>query len=190
MGITALLRRSRTRSSMRALSASLTTAVRTAGERPGDVRDLCRALCSAMARRRGGRPVDLRFEKFPDGIGVTGLWVEFQDFDLVIVEERAEEVQQLVVLGHELWHLHAGHRHRVATPAAARALAGRPGWPDLALGAAARGGSRSRDEADADDFGHRLAALCRDLVTASADGRPAGPLQRSLGYHGRGRTPR
>ncbi|MFF9812363.1 toxin-antitoxin system, toxin component family protein [Streptomyces sp. NPDC014006] len=190
MDITALLRHSRHRSSMRALAASLTTAVRRAGEPPGDVRDLCRALCAAMTQRRGGRPVELRFERFPDGIGVTGLWVEFQAFDLVIVEERAEEVQQLVVLGHELWHLHAGHRHQVATPAAARALAGRPGWQDLALGAAARGGSRSRDEADADDFGHRLAALCRDLVTGSADQRTADPLQRSLGYHGRPRRPR
>lgn len=48
-----------------------------------------------MSGRRGGRPVDLRFESFPDEIAVTGLWVEFQDFDLVIVEERAEAMQQL-----------------------------------------------------------------------------------------------
>ncbi|MEW2246166.1 MULTISPECIES: toxin-antitoxin system, toxin component family protein [unclassified Streptomyces] len=186
MEIVARLRRSRP-TSLRALAASLTAAVRRAGEPPGEVRALCRALCAAMAQRRGGRPVELRFERFPDGIGVTGLWVEFQDFDLVIVEERAEEVQQLVVLGHELWHLHAGHRHQVSGAAAARALAGRPGWPDHALGAAARDGSwsRSRDEAEADDFGHRLAALCRDLLTGPAQARPAGPVQRALGHPGR-----
>ncbi|POX53796.1 toxin-antitoxin system, toxin component family protein [Streptomyces sp. Ru71] len=198
MGIVEQLRHSRLHiSAKRALAASLTAAVRRSERPPGDVRALCRALCAAMSQRRGGRPVELRFERFPDGIGVTGLWVEFQDFDLVIVEERAEEVQQLVVLGHELWHLHAGHRHQVATPAAARALAGRPGWKDLALGAAARGGSRagsrSRDEAEADGFGHRLAALCRDLIagtgpgrgTGAGDGRSADALQRSLGHPGR-----
>jgi hypothetical protein len=200
MDIVGLLRRPRHGSAMRDLAASLVAAVHRGEDPPGDVRSLCRALCAAMAHRRGGRPVELRFERFPDGIGVTGLWVEFQDFDLVIVEERAEEMQQLVVLGHELWHLHAGHRHQVAHTAAARALAGRPGWKDLALGVAARGGpgggdaggsgrgSRLRDEAEADDFGHRLAALCRDRVTGPAAARPADPLQRSLGYRGRGRT--
>ncbi|MBD0837477.1 MULTISPECIES: toxin-antitoxin system, toxin component family protein [unclassified Streptomyces] len=170
---------------MRGLAADLATALRARPRPPADVRELCAALCEEMTARRGGRRVELRFERFPDEFEVTGLWLEFQDFDLVIVEERAEAVQQLVILGHELWHLHAGHRHhRQAGSAAAGALADGPGLRD-ALAIAARNGSREREEAEADDFGHRLAALFRPLLSAVAQG-PLDPLQRALGYRGRG----
>lgn len=124
------LRRPRTGPAMRELTGDLSAAVRARPGRPAGVRDVCRVLCEEMSARRGGRPVEVRFERFPDEIEVTGLWVEFHDFDLVIVEERAEDVQQLVILGHELWHLHAGHRHHhhgVGTVAAG-VLAGRSGW--------------------------------------------------------------
>ncbi|AWW39746.1 toxin-antitoxin system, toxin component family protein [Streptomyces sp. AS58] len=173
---------------MRTLAAELGTALRARPRPPADARELCRALCEAMAARRGGRPVELRFERFPDEIEVTGLWVEFQDFDLVIVEERAEAVQQLVILGHELWHLHAGHGHRQAVgSAAAHALAERPGWKGPALAAAARNGSRRREESEAEEFGHRLAAQFRPLLSQGGGGREElGPVQRSLGYRGRG----
>ncbi|MFI6434304.1 toxin-antitoxin system, toxin component family protein [Streptomyces sp. NPDC050759] len=180
--IASALRRTRATSAMRDLVSHLTAAVRARPRPPADVPELCRALCQEMSARRGGRPLDLRFERFPDEIAVTGLWVEFQDFDLVIVEERAEEMQQLVILGHELWHLHAGHAHHHA--AAADALAGRPGWDSVALTVAARNGSREADEAEADDFGHRLAAAFHQV----GRGGPAcpDPVQRSLGYRGRG----
>lgn len=181
---------------MRDLASGLTDAIRCGDRLPADVGALCRALCEEMSARRGGRPVELRFERFPDEIEVTGLWMEFQDFDLVIVEERAEALQQLVILGHELWHLEAGHRHHhAAGTAAARALAGGPGWRDGALTVAARDGSREADEADADDFGLRLAAALRPYLPVEgggAAGGPAvlGPVQRSLGYRGRGGTAR
>lgn len=176
---------------MRGLAAELATAVRSDGRRPADVRELCAALCTAMSARRGGRPVELRFERFPDEIEVTGLCVEFQDFDLVIVEERAEAMQQLVILGHELWHLHAGHRHpHSAGTAAVDAFSEHPDWRDVALGIAARNGSRERDEAEADDFGHRLAAQFRPYLTGR-DSRPhLDPLERSMGYRGRRDTDR
>ncbi|MFF5981441.1 toxin-antitoxin system, toxin component family protein [Streptomyces olindensis] len=183
--VTAAFRRSRRGSAMRGLAAQLAAAVRARPEPPTDVRSLCRALCEEMSARRGGRPVELRFERFPDEIEVTGLWVEFQDFDLVIVEERAEAVQQLVILGHELWHLHAGHRHDLGGGAAAHAFADRPGWEDVALAVAARNGSRERDEADADAFGHRLAAGCRPLLPGGrGPDVPLEPVQRSLYYRG------
>ncbi|MEU0197231.1 MULTISPECIES: toxin-antitoxin system, toxin component family protein [unclassified Streptomyces] len=184
--VTAALRRSRHGSAMRRLAAELAAAVRARPQAPTDVRSLCRALCEEMSARRGGRPVELRFERFPDEIEVTGLWVEFHDFDLVIVEERAEAVQQLVILGHELWHLHAGHgHHHGAGAAAAHAFADRPGWDDVALAVAARNGSRERDEADADAFGHRLAAGCRALLPGErGPDVPLEPVQRSLYYRG------
>ncbi|MGW3458180.1 toxin-antitoxin system, toxin component family protein [Streptomyces olivaceoviridis] len=183
-------RRSGPGSAMRALAGDLAAAVRARPEPPDGIRALCRALCEEMSALRGGRPVELRFERFPDEIEVTGLWVEFADFDLVIVEERAEAVQQLVILGHELWHLHAGHRHHhLAGAAAARALTDTPGWREAALTVAARDGSRETDEAEADDFGHRLATLFRGHLDGART-TPPGPVQRSLGYRGRGGTAR
>ncbi|WP_329216892.1 toxin-antitoxin system, toxin component family protein [Streptomyces sp. NBC_01485] len=202
--IASTLRRVRTGPAMRELTGELSAALRERSGRPSGqpsgVRDVCRALCEEMTARRDGRPVEVRFERFPDEIEVTGLWVEFQDFDLVIVEERAEAVQQLVILGHELWHLHAGHHHHHGAgtaAAAARAFADRPGWRDAAaaLSVAARSGSRADEEAEADDFGHRLAAHFRHYL-AEGDQSGTGPsgtgpsgetaaVQRTLGYRGR-----
>ncbi|MGW7420130.1 toxin-antitoxin system, toxin component family protein [Streptomyces sp. NPDC054813] len=182
----ARLRRSGPGAQMRVLAADLTAAVRARPRQPAGVGELCRALCEEMTALRAGRPVELRFERFPDEIEVTGVWVEFQDFDLVIVEERAEAVQQLVILGHELWHLHTGRRHpHEVGPEAARALAGQPGWRDMALTVAARNGSRETDEAEADDFGYRLATAFRPYIEHPRR-PPSDPVQRTLGYRGRG----
>lgn len=181
------LRRSRARAVLRRLAGDLATALRGRSGPLTDVRAACRVLCEEMSARRGGRPVVLRFERFPDEIEVTGLWVEFQDFDLVIVEERAEAMHQLVILGHELWHMHAGHRHHAPTAAEQVLTADPPDW-DAALAMAARDGSREAEEAEADEFGHRMAAAVRTLLDdRDAD---AGPLQRALGYRGRRGTRR
>ncbi|MFJ9045594.1 toxin-antitoxin system, toxin component family protein [Streptomyces sp. NPDC102347] len=177
------LRRSRTRAALRRLACDLSAALRARSRPLTDVRTACRVLCEEMSARRAGRPVVLRFERFPDEIEVTGLWVEFQDFDLVIVEERAEAMQQLVILGHELWHMHAGHRHH-APAGARRVLAGdAPDW-DTALVMAARHGSREADEAEADEFGHRMAAAVRPLLDDRDTGIGDGLVQRALGYRG------
>ncbi|WP_369035748.1 toxin-antitoxin system, toxin component family protein [Streptomyces adonidis] len=184
--------RFRTRGAMRDLTGALTAALRKREQDngPSGVGELCWALCEEMSERRGRR-VELRFERFPDEIEVTGLWVEFHDFDLVIVEERAEAVQQLVILGHELWHLHAGHCHHHSVGAtAARVLADEQWGQDRALAVAARNGSRETEEADAEEFGHRLATVFRPWVEGLEGGRTASSgssaVQASLGYRGRG----
>lgn len=198
--------RLRTRGAMRDLTAALDTALRRQerdqargqdqdqgrdqgrgqDNRPARVRELCRALCEEMSARRARR-VELRFERFPDEIEVTGLWVEFHDFDLVIVEERAEAVQQLVILGHELWHLHAGHCHHHSVGAtAARVLADEQSWQGGALTVAARNGSREADEADAEEFGHRLATVFRPWVEGRTASTGSSGMQASLGYRGSG----
>lgn len=182
----------RTGSEMRGLAVELNRALKKRLEAPADVRELAEALCEEMSRRRDGRPIQLRFECFPDEIEVTGLWMEFQDFDLVIVEERAETVQQLVILGHELWHMMAGHSHShhhfAGAAAAARALSDDPGWQEIALTVAARNGSHEADEAEAEDFGLHLASMFRSWVAGSRTQGPADPvgraIQASLGYRG------
>jgi hypothetical protein len=194
-------------SEMRGLAVELTRALKKRLHAPVDVRELAQALCEEMSGRRAGRPIQLRFERFPDEIEVTGLWIEFHDFDLVIVEERAETVQQLVILGHELWHMMARHSHahhhahhhahRPADPhshhhfagaAAARAVSDDPGWQEFALTVAARNGSHEADEAEAEDFGLHLASVFRSWVTGSRARGPADPvgraIQASLGYRG------
>ncbi|GAQ64888.1 toxin-antitoxin system, toxin component [Streptomyces scabiei] len=189
---------SRSGAEMRKLTSGLGKAVRGRLDGPVGVQELGAALCAEMSARRGGRPVKLRFERFPDGIGVTGLWMEFPDFDLVIVEERAETVQQLVILGHELWHMHAGHcHHPLPGPDTALALRGEAGGPDAPSGSAlpslspelsaalgrggtpiaARHGSHESEEQEAEDFGHRLATAFRSWVDTGQDG-PAGTADR------------
>ncbi|MFB7245107.1 toxin-antitoxin system, toxin component [Streptomyces populi] len=195
----AALRPRGTRSEMRALAAELDRVLRRRIDTPVGLRELAEALCEEMSRRRGGRPVQLRFERFPDEIEVTGLWMEFSDFDLVVVEERADTVQQLVILGHELWHMKEGHRdHHAdgATAVARAALSDRPGWSDpgerapfrqeTASAVAARDGSRQADEARAEAFGLQLASVFRSWVTGLGDDIPVDPVGRaietSLGY--------
>jgi hypothetical protein len=196
----AALRPRGARSEMRALAVELGRVLRRRIDTPVDMRELAQALCEEMSRRRGGRPVQLRFERFPDEIEVTGLWMEFGDFDLVVVEERAETVQQLVILGHELWHMKEGHRdHHVdgARAVARAALSDRSGWHDsgpqatplrqeVARAVAARDGSRQADEARAEAFGLQLASVFRTWVTGPGDSAPVDPVGRaietSLGY--------
>ncbi|MET9898154.1 toxin-antitoxin system, toxin component family protein [Streptomyces sp. NPDC006446] len=190
-----------TRSEMRALAVELGRLLRRRIDTPVDVRELAQALCDEMSRRRGGRPVQLRFERFPDEIEVTGLWMEFQDFDLVIVEERAETVQQLVILGHELWHMREGHRDHHVDGAAAVARAALSDRSDLrdsgaraafrqevALTVAARNGSRQADEAQAEAFGLHLASVFRSWLAGPGGTAPVDPvshaIQTSLGYRG------
>ncbi|GGN56449.1 hypothetical protein GCM10011579_017510 [Streptomyces albiflavescens] len=188
--LAAALRSPRADSEMRALAVELSRVLRKRIDTPVDVRELADALCEEMSRRRDGRPVQLRFERFPDEIEVTGLWMEFHDFDLVIIEERAETVQQLVILGHELWHMKEGHRdhHMDSAAAAARALSESPDWQEIALTVAARNGSHEADEAEAEDFGLHLASIFRSWVTGPRTQGPVDPvgraIQASLGYRG------
>lgn len=129
--------------------------------RPDELYD---ALCSAMSRRRG-RPVLFRTAAFPPGTA-SGLWLDLADRDLVVVEQRTAPDHQLVILGHELWHMAAGHRVAARTRR------------DLA------------DEREAESFGLLLASRCRTWLTGSPPRGPvardgvAGRIEASLGYPG------
>ncbi len=158
--------------------------------------DLCTQLCEAMSRRRG-RPVRFCLSAFPPGTA-SGLWLDMADQDLVVVEEHTAPDHQLVILGHELWHMHAGHRgHRVeGVPVAARLLGQGLGEVDgEALRATVRAvAARSRfdlaDEREAEGFGLLLASKCRTWLEGSSLRGPvqrdhlAGRIETSLGYLG------
>ncbi|MFR9799392.1 toxin-antitoxin system, toxin component [Streptomyces sp. MS06] len=158
---------------------------------PAPPGDLHAALCGAMSRRRG-RPVRFRTAPFPVGTA-SGLWLDLADQDLVVVEERTAPDHQLVILGHELWHMWAGHRtHRgdEGAPAAARMLG-----EDADLGAAVRAvAARTHfardDEREAESFGLLLASKCRTRLAPPTGRGPlggdpvAGRIGASLGYRG------
>jgi hypothetical protein len=152
--------------------------------------ELYGALCAAMSRRRG-RPVHFRTAAFPAGTA-SGLWLDMTDQDLVVIEERTAPDHQLVILGHELWHMTAGHRghHVEGARVAARLLS-----DDADLRAAVRAvAARSRfdlaDEQEAESFGLLLGSRCRTWLAGSGQRAPvqrdhlAGRIEASLGYLG------
>ncbi|GAA3292767.1 hypothetical protein GCM10020295_12920 [Streptomyces cinereospinus] len=157
---------------------------------PARPADLYAALCDAMSRRRG-RPVHFRTSAFPPGTA-SGLWLDMADRDLVVIEERTAPEHQLVILGHELWHMKAGHcSHHVAGAAvAARLLHDDADLQATVLKVAARTRFDLADEKEAESFGLLLASKCRTWLAGSALRGPvqrdhlAGRIEASLGYLG------
>jgi hypothetical protein len=157
---------------------------------PARPADLYGALCGAMSRRRG-RPVVFRTAAFPPGTA-SGLWLDMADQDLVIIEERTAPDHQLVILGHELWHMKAGHRghHVEGAAVAARLLDDAADLRATVLKVAARSRFDITDEKEAESFGLLLASKCRTWLAGSSLRGPvqrdhlAGRIEASLGYLG------
>ncbi|GAA3177601.1 hypothetical protein GCM10010451_28240 [Streptomyces virens] len=160
---------------------------------PARPADLYAALCEAMSRRRG-RPVLFRTAVFPPGTA-SGLWLDMTDLDLVVVEERTAPDHQLVILGHELWHMKAGHcGHHVAGAEVATRLLGDTPDEDALRATVLRVAARTRfdlaEEKDAEAFGLLLASKCRTWLAGSSLRGPvqrdhlAGRIGASLGYLG------
>ncbi len=157
---------------------------------PAAPADLYAALCDGMSRRRG-RPVTFRTAAFPPGTA-SGLWLDMADQDLVVIEERTAPGHQLVILGHELWHMEAGHHghHVEGTAVAARLLHDGADLGATVRRVAARTRFDQADERDAESFGLLLASKCRSWLAGSAPrgrGRRdhlAGRIEAALGYLG------
>ncbi|MFI9645360.1 toxin-antitoxin system, toxin component [Streptomyces sp. NPDC052040] len=157
---------------------------------PAAPAELYSALCAGMSRRRG-RPVRFRMAPFPPGTA-SGLWLDMAEQDLVVVEERTAPDHQLVILGHELWHMNAGHRsHSVdGTAVAARLLSDTADLRATVLSVAARTRFDLSDEQEAESFGLLLASKCRAWLAGSSLRGPverdglAGRIEASLGYRG------
>ncbi|MER6015374.1 toxin-antitoxin system, toxin component [Streptomyces bluensis] len=157
---------------------------------PAEPAGLYSALCDAMGRRRG-RPVQYRTAAFPPGTA-SGLWLDMAEQDLVVIEERTAPDHQLVILGHELWHMHAGHcgHHVEGAAVAARLLSDGADLRATVQKVAARTRFDVKDEQDAESFGLLLASKCRTWLAGSALRGPvqrdrlAGRIEASLGYRG------
>ncbi|MDC0771208.1 toxin-antitoxin system, toxin component [Streptomyces sp. HD] len=155
---------------------------------PAPPEKLYGALCDAMSRRRG-RPVHFRTAAFPAGTA-SGLWLDMADQDLVVIEERTAPGHQLVILGHELWHMKAGHcSHSIeGATVAARLLDDEADLRSTVLKVAARSHFDQAEEKEAEAFGLLLASKCRAwLAVSSARGQRdhlAGRIEASLGYLG------
>src|SRR4051794_576686 len=160
---------------------------------PARPHDLYAALCDAMSLRRG-RPVLFRTASFPPGTA-SGLWLDMADRDLVVVEERTAPAHQLVILGHELWHMQADHsgHHLDGVGVATRVLGDEPDQEALEATvrkAAARTRFDLAEEQQAETFGLLLASTCRTWLAGSSLRGPvqrdhlAGRIEASLGYLG------
>ncbi|MFE3093160.1 toxin-antitoxin system, toxin component [Streptomyces sp. NPDC059248] len=159
---------------------------------PAEPADLYAALCAGMSTHRG-RPVLVRTAAFPSGTA-SGLWLDMTDRDLIVIEERTAPDHQLVILGHELWHMKADHRshHVEGAAVAARLLSGDTDLRDTVLSVAARTRFDQCEENEAESFGLLLGSRCRPwLAGRGSTGRGshrrdglAGRIEASLGYRG------
>ncbi|MEU7601600.1 toxin-antitoxin system, toxin component [Streptomyces sp. NPDC040724] len=95
----------RTTRAMRRLGGDLLADARLSP--PACAAEIIGALCTAYGRRRGGRKVDFRFASFPPDTA-SGLWLEMDARDLLVIEEHTRPEHQLVIACHELWHVDEG----------------------------------------------------------------------------------
>ncbi|NEB22517.1 MULTISPECIES: toxin [Streptomyces] len=166
----------RTRKEMRRLADALTDPIRVAV--PADPEVLFDALVASVSAWRG-RQVVVHRAAFPPHTA-SGLWLERESHDDVVVDERAAVWHQIVILCHEVWHM---SRRRAEAEAAERAGAD----------AGTRTGARPRpvaartdfslaEEQEADRFGMLMGSRLRPWLDASTDsvfaaegGDPASP---------------
>ncbi|GGW60283.1 hypothetical protein GCM10010503_41960 [Streptomyces lucensis JCM 4490] len=102
---------------MRRLSARLFAAV----VAPDGDEDVVAAVGRAVEQVRG-RPVRLHAVAFPPEIA-SGLWIDRASHDVIAYEENTDLDHQLVIIGHEVWHMFEGHCGSLTGhgPAASRA---------------------------------------------------------------------
>ncbi|MET9366772.1 toxin-antitoxin system, toxin component [Streptomyces griseoflavus] len=181
---------SRPSRAMRKLSTELVRHLRP----PTDHGDLIAGIGRALSLVRG-RPVRLREAAFPPATA-SGVWVDRTDRDLIVYEQNTGPEHQIVIIGHEAWHMFQGHGSpgtdlrptaaRATDSAPAEALtafvatvseAARTDLPpdrhrDAALHYAARtDGDGIRQELEAEHFGFRFAT---DVRAALDEARTAG----------------
>ncbi|MFF0103728.1 toxin [Streptomyces hirsutus] len=150
----------RTRKEMRRLADALIEPIRVPV--PADPEVLFDALVASVGAWRG-REVLVHRAAFPPHTA-SGLWLEREGHDDVVVDERAAAWHQIVIFCHEVWHMNrrrmeaeAGSGDRRTTDSTSR----RP--------VAARTDFSLAEEQEADRFGMLMGRRLRTWMDASAD---------------------
>jgi hypothetical protein len=137
---------------------------------PADPETLFTALVDSVSAWRGRRVV-VRREIFPPHTA-SGLWLEGDTQDVVVVDRRAAAWHQIVIFCHEVWHMSRRDAEAASAgpdgPAAGRPAAGGPARP-----VAARTDFSLADEQEADRFGMLMGARLRTWLETPADTAPA-----------------
>ncbi|MCH5677815.1 toxin [Streptomyces gilvus] len=153
------------------------------GQRPADPEALFQALVESARKWRGDRPLEVHRVRIPRKFGATGMWVERQQQDDVIIEADAEVWHQAQILGHELWHM---RQKDGLTPEQLAAEACSPtgsGHPHAAQPAAARSRFDEDPEKEAELFGILVGQQMRSLMDRDViAGDTARRIADSLGY--------
>ncbi|MFD4242720.1 toxin-antitoxin system, toxin component [Streptomyces sp. NPDC058525] len=138
------------------------------------------------------RPVRIVRRDFPPGMGpVSGLWLDRESEDIIVIAKSTSPFHTLVILGHEIWHMVRGHcgTHVMGPHVATRLL----GDDALSTGdldevvrlVAARTHAVPGDEAEAEQYGRMMGRRFRHLVEADPTQRilegPAARIQATLG---------
>ncbi|MFG3099135.1 toxin [Streptomyces sp. NPDC048182] len=92
----------RTNRQMRRLADVLVESIRVPV--PAEPEAVFDGLVAAVADWRG-REIVVRREAFPPQLG-SGLWLEAAEYDVIVVDGRAALWHQIVILCHEVWHMH------------------------------------------------------------------------------------
>ncbi|WP_437054385.1 toxin [Streptomyces sp. enrichment culture] len=154
-----------TRKEMRRLADALIDPIRVPV--PADPEVLFEALVASVSAWRG-REVLVHRAAFPPHTA-SGLWLERESHDDVVVDERAAVWHQIVILCHEVWHM-SRRRAEAESGAGAGAGAGTgAGAGADARPVAARTDFSLAEEQEADRFGMLMGSRLRPWLDASAD---------------------
>ncbi|MFI1163198.1 toxin [Streptomyces sp. NPDC020801] len=126
---------------------------------PADPDTLFAALVDSVSAWRG-RQVVVRREVFPPHTA-SGLWLEGETQDVVVVDQRAAAWHQIVIFCHEVWHMSRRDADAGATAAPTTAGPPRP--------VAARTDFSLADEQEADRFGMLMGRRLRTWLEDSSD---------------------
>ncbi|MFH0518934.1 toxin [Streptomyces sp. M41] len=137
----------RTNREMRRLADALIGPIRVPV--PADPEALFQAVVDSAVQWRG-RPIVVHRAVFPPHTA-SGLWLERERHDDVVVDERAAVWHQIVIFCHEVWHMHRQCADGTGGRTAART--------DFSLA----------DEQEADRFGMLMGRRLRTWLEASED---------------------
>ncbi|MEV7521955.1 toxin-antitoxin system, toxin component [Streptomyces sp. NPDC091371] len=176
---------------------------------PADEALLVPSIGRVLSELRG-RPVRLREAAFPPATA-SGLWIDRASHDLIVYEENTDPEHQLVIIGHEAWHMfqghgRSGHDHgpaatRSGGPPAGRALAEfvarvadadgselpQAERTDIAIHLASRADTpEAREEEEAEHFGIRFATDVKAALAGACGATDpqnlAGRIQSSMAH--------